>query len=124
MNRYYLLMFSRRKVKVSMRTTWPIYRLFYSLPHISVFHLLINMHVHAWISEGGLKNVCIYICVWAYILNFPSAEMIIHFHFLGVRTCHVTLFLVITHTVRSLNFLLYLEINNKCKINTHTHIHS
>jgi len=57
--------------------------------------------------------VCVCVCVWAYILNFAAAEMIIHFHFLGVRTCHVTIFLVIAETVCSLNFLMYLEINNK-----------
>jgi len=32
-----------------------------SLPHVSVFHLLTNMQVHVWISEDGLKNVCIYV---------------------------------------------------------------
>jgi len=62
-----------------------------------------------------------YIYVWAYILIFASAEMIIYFHFLGVRTCHVTLILVITQTVWPLNFLMYLKINNTQKINAHIH---
>jgi hypothetical protein len=67
MYRYDLFILSFSKVKVSMPTTRPFIFLFYALPQASVIHLLINMHVYVWISEGGLKNVCIY--VQAYILT-------------------------------------------------------
>ena len=92
----------------------------YSSPQASALFLLMNMHVRVWRGGGGLKNVCIYVC--AYIINFASANTIIQLHFLGVRTCQITLFLVISQTLCSLNFLMYLKINNKQK-NKWTHIY-
>jgi len=54
--------FDVEKLRFPCQQHGPFIVLFYSLPHISVLHLLINMHIYAWISEGGLKNVCIYRC--------------------------------------------------------------
>ena len=117
-------MFSCSKVKVSMPTTWRIYCPFlFITTHFCTASA--DKYACTCIDKRRQAEKCMHIYVCGPIFNFASAEMIIHFHFLGVRTCHVTLFLVITQTVCSLNFLMYLEINNKQKINayiqTYTH---